>query len=238
MRGSLVVCIIIAMFPLALLGAQWSPYVGGSLNYDVAFAHYHMQSLTQSGCLHDFGCWGSQFEVGMSSENFSVYGGYHASTSSLYGREEAMLLQDHTLDQVASEVEENAWKEQRGLLGVRWQMNGSGAFPVKPVIGFALTCGRSQLVWRETYRSYPGNQVMYGEDVSRTSHYNLGTMLEFGMLIEPRFPAAFTVLAQFHRFESDFGNTVPYVPANRYVVILPSVQLGMRYVFPSLSIGK
>jgi hypothetical protein len=238
MRGSLLVCIIFFAAPFALFGAQWSPYVGGSLNYDVAFAHYHMQSLTESGCLHDFGCWGSQFEAGMSSANFSVYGAYHSSRSSVYGREYAMLLQGANLDQVASEVEENAWDEQRALVGVRWHLNGNGDYPVKPVVGFALSYGRSQLIWKETMRSYPSKTVMSVTDVSRTSRMNLGTMLEFGMLIETHMPVAFTVLAQFHRFESDFGNTVPYVPANRYVVILPSVQLGMRYVFPSFHLGN
>jgi hypothetical protein len=232
MRGILVRFICLLLIPMAAFAAKWTPYVGGALQYDIAFAHYNMKSLAKSGMLHDFGCWGSQYEVGLSSADFSVYGGYHFSTSPVYVREYGIFVRNGDLHQIQSLVEENAWKEKRVLLGFRWLMNGSGSFPVKPVVGFALSYGKSRLTWTETVREYPGKELVSREDVSRTSAYNIGEMIEFGMLIRTKSPLEITVLAQGHRFETNFGEAIPYAPSSRYVVLLPSVQIGLRYRIP------
>ena len=135
-------------------------------------------------------------------------------------------------------MEENSWREKRGIVGVRWLMNGADHAVVKPLVGAALTLGKSRLGWTQTQRSYPAKTLMWQENSSRTSSLSIGQMIEFGFLIQTHSPLAITVLAQCHRYEADFGKSVPYVPADHYIVLLPGWQIGARYSFSGLSLGN
>jgi hypothetical protein len=205
--------LVILFTPLSLFAAEWSPYVGAALQYDLVIPIYGVTSATNSGYLHEFASWGSQFEVGTSTKDISIYGAYHFSASPDYGEHDGYTR--------------SSWKEKRALLGARWLMNGSGNFPVKPVVGMALSYGKSRLGW-----------VVAGRNLSRYSQNNLGVMLEFGLLIRTHSPLEFVCMAQTHRIETGFGNDHYSSTVDHFTVTIPSIQLGIHYVLPSFHLGR
>jgi hypothetical protein len=80
--------------------------------------------------------------------------------------------------------------------------------------------------------------------VRRTTDADLtaGLRIEFGMLIKTGTPVAFTLLGQLRGYYADY----PHMREDEFVVpspgdglhLVPAFQMGARYVFPSLHIGK
>lgn len=215
------------------------PYISGSVQYDVVFAHYGLRSATSSGWLHDFGCWGSQFDIGVKGKDLSVYFGYHYSASPMYGDMEHWYRDGYFY--AASGINRNAWREKRYVLGSRWTMDSQGTFPVKPCVGIAVSYGNSRLDWN--YLQVNSN-LMDEPYVSgayhhlRHSTWNLGTMIEFGFQIHAASMLDISIMTQAHRFESDFGEDFNTDTQDRYVVIMPSIQIGLQYLFPVMRIGE
>lgn len=120
-------------------------------------------------------------------------------------------------------------------------MNAAGSFPVKPAVGFALSYGESRLIWnyfKMQSESIDGPVITDSRYQLRHSKDNLGTMLEFGFLIRTTNSIELSIMTQVHRFESDFGDDHNEDTQDRYVVLMPSMQISMQYLFPFLSLGK
>ena len=96
-----------------------SLFVSGALQYDVVFPHYNLTSLTQSGWLHDYGCWGSQFTAGLTGPDVSVYLGYQRVASSMYN--ESYSWQRDGDKHYYADLS-NSWREARMLFGAQWHM--------------------------------------------------------------------------------------------------------------------
>ena len=188
------------------------PFIGTALQYDVAFPHYDLSSLTQSGWLHDFGCWGSETTVGLAWPAYTVYAGYHFSSSSVYGE--------------WGPERRSSWREKRVLLGIRRHLNWQSDYVVLPTIGAALSYGESTLMWN----------VLTDDAESSTlrKSKNMGVMVEFGFLIRASSAMDVSIMAQGHRFEPHFGDDGNEAMPDHYVVLMPGWQIGMRVRFPDL----
>ena len=212
MRIRVVLALITLLLRNAGPAAAVQLYVGAALQYDVAFPHYSLSSLTESGWIHDFGCWGSETTFGLAWPAFSVYAGYHFVSSSIYVE---LVPPRHS-----------SWREQRFILGARWHMNGNGDYPVKPTVGAAVTYGESTLLW--------DNQAEEFEHLTLRKSKNVGEMIEFGFLIRLNSMVDLTIMAQGHRFEPDFDADGDDFSPDHYVVLMPGWQIGTRIRFPDL----
>jgi hypothetical protein len=239
MRGYLWIGLVFFVFCGNAMAVKLTPYISGSLQYDIVFAHYGMRSATSSGWLHDFGCWGSQFDVGVKGKDLTVYFGYHYSSSPLYTEWEHWF--NESAFRAYTGINENSWREKRYLLGSRWTMNSEGHYTVQPAVGVALTYGISRLEWDyiKLEQESTGEPVVVGSSRQlRHSRRNWGAMFEFGFLIHPLPHVDICTMAQVHRFESKYRDDHDPISQDHYVVIMPSMEISLQYLFPTLKIGE
>jgi hypothetical protein len=190
---------------------EWTPVLSGALQYDVVFPHFGTGSSFNSGWEGYNGRWGSTFDAEMRSQKYGIHVGYHYAGSPIFV---------HSVGSVT------AWLEKRLDLGVRWYPIEQRYF-VKPVLGLALTAGRSRKLRYES--------PWYGQfGASRKSKAYIGQLFEFGVSFGQDHPISAVLMAQVHRFEADFGNDHDGSSGDYYVVIVPSWQIKLQYKLPKI----
>jgi hypothetical protein len=204
--------LILSLVPMIVWAAEWSPYVGGNLQYDTVCPLYDLQGYNRSGRLDPLTGVASVAEAGVTSRSYSIYGAYVRSSI------------PSTYDQSGTR-----WRFYRYALGFRWHMNGGRNSSVQPTIGLAVNYGRTRLETEDFWTAL--------HDYSEWSKQDLGTTLEFGMLIHTNSPVDFSVMWRGDRYEAGFGGHTFFLPSQHYVVLTQSVQLGARYVVRQIHIG-
>jgi len=148
-------------------------------------------------------------------------------------------------------VDTRWWRDKRWSFGWRMLLNGDERHIVCPVVGAALTLGKSYASGvREgsTYLEYnnqsrPWEAIPYFARKSEESDLSPGLKAEFGFMIRAMPDLDLVLMAQVQSCSTSFPSytedqeTLP-MPMGDEWVIVPSLHIGVRYVFTSLSIGK
>ena len=229
-------------------GREWRPFVGISGLLD-------FQTETNT-LIHPFRVRfnpiyvspGTQFDLGIRSRNHEVYAAYHLSNSheNSYGSGVTTPINDSTYK---SEYWHNADSraERRILFGYRYHPVSSEKAMLAPIVGGALTVGRSGYRVRESheeieYTTHPSDSGVpydswviwqYSAGITLSTPVNIGAMVEIGVSASVWNGMQILLLTQVHYFEAHFIEREywQFFGPNKFYMIVPSGMLQLRYVF-------
>jgi hypothetical protein len=130
------------------------------------------------------------------------------------------------------------WREKRWLLGARTVLDAAGKYPVKPLVGAALTYGESRWQTQNLYYFQPDYGPAYVTRTSSTERKSnsLGLMAEGGFRIRTKYPVSFTTVCQVFAHEARFSNDKMDWTPDALTVVMPVWQIGIQYQLPMVKL--
>jgi hypothetical protein len=209
--------LIIFLFIGPAHAMRFAPYLGAALQYQMIAWAGGSWAFDDLGNQKPYISIAGEYEAGITAPSYSVYAAYH----------------QFPLIHMINLGNDDTWDEARYLFGARWHMNSGHHFRVQPTVGAALSYGRVHMD-----RYYYDYSVWQGKRYSKWSEARYGLMLEMGFLIHTFKAIDINVLCRTEVYTARFLGDPVNNESVQYHLISPSLQVGARYVFPTLTISR
>ncbi len=235
-RGIWGLLLVVVIMTTNADAGKWKPYVGVHGTFGSPIVSYNLDLPNNIDWLPVGFSAGAQFEVGLQKQGIFYYIGYNYLNSESMGHFTFVDIPGETPSYTKTN-EEYWWRERRILFGMRYRP--SGVSKLRAVIGSAISVGRFvfEHEFEKTYAlpNIGEPAILDKSSQNRQSDISVGLMIECGVALRLSPRLDFTVISQFHRYESFFGHDPYYYTPDHVVVFSPQLCLGMQYTIEKLS---